>query len=138
MAFIRHALNAAILSLAPAHVARGVAPGTFADLMACDASALPVWEGASDATIFKDARVNHAFRAWHDATHRTGAHAFTLAGEIATAQDQKRAIALRYPSAPAWVYRLIDAEITDQALYFARTGAFPADQLHFTMERLGA
>lgn len=135
--FNRHAINSAILSLAPAHVARALAPASFSDLMRAHDAPLPVWDGASDQTIFRDARVNHAFRAWHDATHRAGHFDFTLAGEIATAKAQKVALGLRYPSAPAWAYRLIDAEVAGQAEYFAAHGRFPMDQEQFTLEAIG-
>ena len=126
-------LNQAIISLAPLHHARGIAPSTFADIMQAPGI---VWEGASDQTIFQGAKVNHAFRAWHDARHISGQHDFTLAGERATCEAQKRDVALLYPSAPAWVYRLLDAEIVEQGEYFVRMGAFPLDQVQFTMERL--
>lgn len=133
--FNRAALNRLVLALAPSHEARGIAPGTFPDLMR--AGPCIVWEGASDKTIFGDARVNHAFRAWHDSAHKAGQFDFTLAGEIATAGLQKAQVRLRYPSAPNWVYRLIDAEVTEQAIYYAAHGFFPLDQAAFVMERIG-
>lgn len=67
MPFIRE-LNIAILAMAPPFEARATAPATFREVMDCATSGrVVVWDGASDATIYGDARVNHAFRAWHDA-----------------------------------------------------------------------
>lgn len=133
----QRSLNQLVLSLAPAHEARAYAPSTFADLVQCQHSAtLPVWDGASNATIFRDAKVNHAFRAWHDATHIANYRAFDLAGEIQTCADQKAQVRLYYPSAPAWVYRLLDVEISEQAAHFVAHGEFPLDQLAFTLERI--
>lgn len=129
--------NNVILRLAPAFEARATAPSTLAGLMSLETgAALPVWEGASDCTIYGDARVNHAFRAWHDATHRAGAFGFTLEGERATREAQARAVLQLYPRAPkAWL-ALLRAEIDGQAEFFAANGFFPADQFAFVREAL--
>ena len=129
--------NRVILELAPAHDARAIAPATLADLLALDTgAALPVWDGASDRTPYGDARVNHAFRAWHDATHKAGGYGFTLEGERATCAAQARAVMLAYPRAPRLWLALLDAEINGQAAHFAAHGFFPADQTAFIKERL--
>lgn len=120
-------------SLAPSHVARSIAPGTFPDIMRAPGI---VWDGASDATIWNDARINHAFRAWHDACHIAGQHDFTLAGEIATCEAQKRDLLRFAPRAPAQALQLLDIEIVGQALYAQKHGHFPLDQRTFTLERL--
>ena len=120
-------------ALAPNYTARSIAPSTFPEIM--EAPGI-VWDGASDATIWGDAHTNHAFRAWHDACHIAGQFDFTLAGEIATCEAQKRALLRFAPRAPAWALRLLDAEITGQALHYAQHGAFPLDQRRFVLERL--
>jgi len=128
--------NRVILELAPRFEARSFAPSTLAELRQCDAerpsAGLIVWSGESARTIYADAHVNHAFRAWHDAEHVRGGFGFDLRGERATADAQARAVLRAYPSAPrAWL-ALLDAEINGQAEHFARFGAFPLDQVAFT------
>lgn len=135
----RLTFNNAVLRLAPVHVARGFAPSCYAELMnaATLGGPLPVWEGASDQTIFSDARVNHAFRAWHDATHVARGHGFTLDGEIATMRDQCAALRAAFPAAPQWAYDILRAEVQGQAEYFATHGTFPIDQITFTLNAAG-
>lgn len=126
------ALNSFILAHAPAHEARAVAPGTFSDLAAHAGEVLPVWEGASDQTIFGDPKINHAFRAWHDTTHKVHGFGFTLAGEIATCQAQCAEILSTLGGNAAPLAAVITAEVIGQAEYFAREGMFPVDQIGFT------
>ena len=130
--------NAVILRLAPAFTAAPKAPETFRQLMQARAEtrALLVWEGASEATVYGDARVNHAFRAWHDATHIAGGHGFTLEGERATYRDQWAAVLSLYPSAPDAWRALLHAEIIRQAEHYEAHGAFPTDQAAFIREAL--
>ena len=129
--------NRIALELAPRNfVARGDAPSTFAELMR--APSLVVSDTYSLATIYGDARVNHAFRAWHDATHRAGQYDFTLEGERATRQDQWAQILRRYPCAPAEWHHILYAEIDAQVEHATRTGEFPSDQATFVRTILGS
>ncbi len=137
-------LNRAILLLAPAFAARPEAPATLPELLQARSLSpvLPVWEGASDATIFADPRVNHAFRAWHDAAHALGngeAHpfAFTLAGEAAACEAQVRQLYTLFPSAPKRWATILRAEINAQGQYLADYGCFPEDQYAFTLAAIG-
>lgn len=130
--------NRVILEFAPLHVARIVAPGTLAELRQCAALGGPlvVWEGESARTVYGCARVNHAFRAWHDAEHVAGGYAFNLEGERAACEAQALAVLRRYPSAPRRWLALLRAEIIGQAEHFARFGAFPSDQIEFMRQTL--
>jgi hypothetical protein len=132
--------NTVILAMAPRFEARAVAPSSLAELVQCHAergpSGLIVWEGESTRTVYADAAVNHAFRAWHDAWHVAGRVGFDLEGERATCNAQKAAVLRAFPRAPLRWFALLDAEINGQAEYFARTGAFPADQVEFTADAL--
>ncbi len=128
-------LNQAILLLAPAHVAQPIAPATFADIMLAPAI-LPVWDGASLETIYQDAKVNHAFRAWHDSCHIAGNYAFTLEGERATCEHQIAQLLATFPSAPAWAINTIRAEVIGQTEFFSSTGAFPGNQAAFIADYL--
>ena len=136
-------LQSLILELAPRHEARARVPILSAGnrsehiAIAGDGSLL-IWEGASDATIYRDARVNHAFRAWHDAMHIAGNLGFTLADEIAACELQIRDARLRYPQIPSSVIALIRAEVIGQAQYFEAHGEFPLDQKQFIETYIGA
>lgn len=134
MRSIDPAFNACILALAPVHTARSVAPSTFLDLVRC--RDLIVWDGASDHSIYGDPRVNHAFRAWHDTCHLLGGHDFTLRGEHDAAELQIRQMLGLYPRAPKLWLGIIRAEVTGQAEFFARTGAFPVNQAAFVADYL--
>lgn len=131
-------LKRAVIRLAPNHTARDTAPGTWDELARYRGSVLPVWSGESDRTIWGDARVNHAFRAFHDSTHiRLGAD-FTLAGETAVIEAQISALYALYPSAPNWWARLLRIEGIDQVKEYQRAGAFPVDQVAFVTGRFGS
>ena len=121
--------NRLVLEMAPAFEAKAIAPSTFAELRS--SPRLIVWEGASDQTIYGDANVNHAFRAWHDSCHLIGGFDFTLAGERQAAELQIRQVLQRYPQAPRQWLDIIRAEVTAQAEYLEANGEFPADQLAF-------
>lgn len=122
-------LNRAIIALAPPFEARSTAPDTLAELIVLPR--MIVWDGASSDTIYGDARVNHAFRAWHDQCHIDGRFPLTLEGEVAACEFQIRDMLRRFPSAPARLARAIRAEVIGQAEYFAAHGMFPANQLSF-------
>lgn len=128
------AFDQAILALAPSFEARSVAPATFADLMTC--GRMIVWDGASGATIYGDAQVNFAFRAWHDFEHKAGRYGFMLAGETAACEAQIATLLRRFPSAPARWLRIIRAEVIGQAEHYAETGMFPMDQAAFVAAQL--
>lgn len=127
-------LNQVILALAPAFEARDDAPGTFDLLRHARAvrPILPVYDGASLHTIYRDPHVNHAFRAWHDDCHlREGGHDFSPAGEARACELQCRDILKFWPQAPAAWLKIIRAEVTGQVEYFERHGVFPVDQAAF-------
>lgn len=91
---------------------------------------MTVWDGASDRTIWRDARVNHAFRAWHDDCHLRVAAPFTLAGERRACEEQIRQLLAAYPGAHA-IARTIYVEVIGQAEHYATFGTFPEDQVAF-------
>lgn len=127
--------NQVVLAMAPRFEARPCAPETFVELHSAPGI---VWDGASERTIYGDERVNHAARAWHDHCHLLGRFDFTLEGERATAELQKRQIMLAYPRAPLRWLRLIDAEVIEQANHLAMTGSFVSDQVAFVRQYLEA
>lgn len=134
-------LQTLILELAPKHVAQARVPilsaGNRSEDIAVSSEGLLVWEGASDATIYCDPRVNHAFRAWHDACHIAGKLGFTLADERRACELQVLQARIRYPSIPRRVVELIQAEVIGQAEYFDAAGEFPRDQKAFIEAYIG-
>lgn len=64
------------------------APNKFSDLLQAWEESLskkqpfPIWNGASDSTIYTDAYVNYAFRFWHDYLHYTTGLEFIAHDEI--------------------------------------------------------
>lgn len=143
MRYLSRDLNRIVLEFAPAFIACGVVPefdpSTPADALRqlVTGDGLKVWAGASAGTIYGDARVNHAFRAWHDRCHLASGAAFTLEAEHVVCEYQVRELLTRYPGALD-VARLIRAEIIGQAEHYAAHGAFPVDQFAFFNSYAGA
>ncbi len=121
-------LNSKIVSLAPKHLAKDLAPDTYESL-ARHSGIMVVWSGGSDNTIYGDARVNHAFRAWHDALHIKLNVGFDLQGETRVALEQARILG------GPWA-EIIMAEVVGQAEYFAKHGEFPKNQVEFIVNYL--
>lgn len=128
-----HDLNRLVLSIAPLFDARPIAPATLGELMSIDGP-LVVWDGASDQTIYCDARVNYAFRSWHDAAHIAGRFPFTLEGERAACEFQIAQARAMFPRLPESLAAAIRAEVIGQTEYFAANGMFPANQAQFHSE----
>jgi len=137
-------LNAAILAMCLKHLPHGFhaspdAPNTYEELCADYAAKgrVTVWDGASDRTIYgagtAGARVNVAFRAWHDWRHLTMAADFTPQGEARTCYAQIGDLFDAYgvtDETLQWA-RIIQAEIIGQGRYLERNGDFPVDQMAF-------
>lgn len=131
------ALESAILALAPPHVATQTAPSNLPELLAAweryilDGTPLPVYDGACDRTIYSSARVNHAFRAWHDSIHVTLAAEFNAAGERAVSAAAVETLR-RWPGITQADLLAMHFEVVGQLEYAARHGGeFPVDQAAF-------
>jgi hypothetical protein len=123
-------LNRRIIALAPKFQASDYAPSTFEALKEQSTGSPVVWSGASDATIYGAASVNHAFRAWHDSLHLKLNAPFNMHGERIVALEQARLIGSDTYG------HLIIAEVIGQAEHYALTGQFPTDQKAFVIEYL--
>lgn len=123
-------LNQKIIKLAPKFQAKDFAPDSFEKLIANKTAGLVVWAGASDSTIYGDAKVNHAFRAWHDSLHLKLNAPFTLAGETLVALEQARLIGSDTYG------KIILGEVVGQAEYHTKHGKFPVDQMEFMINYL--
>lgn len=114
------------------HVA-DIAPNTLDEVNASMATGrLTVYAGNSDQTIFGDAKVNHAFRAWHDHAHWRGQYDFTQAGEYNTFLLQVIDMQELCPDFCELWFKLLDCEVNKQVEYYINTGQFVTDQLNFT------
>jgi hypothetical protein len=133
-------LNAAIIAIASDLFSGGFdvspnAPGTYKALKAhLDAGKrLVVHDGGCEGTIYGDAAVNHAFRAWHDFSHSKGEHDFSVEGECRVFDMQRRHLLYVYGDIPKW-RRWIDilrAEVIGQRLFYERHKRFVENQRGF-------
>jgi hypothetical protein len=104
-----------------------VAPNSALDLFT--GPSLVVWSGASEHTIFGDARVNWAFRALHDALHLKTGLGFSPEEEIELGRIQ----ANQYSGLMA---DLVYIEVAKQAEYYLKSGLFVTDQVLFDLSEL--
>ena len=100
---------------------------------------MPVWEGASEDTIWGCPGDNHAFRAWHDRAHVRCRGDFDAPGEVATLHVQEVELRdfCRRTGVPLDLQvaarRILQAEIRGQVAYQARHGVFPVRQKAFAL-----
>lgn len=127
---IDYTLNTKIFKLAPKFEAKDIAPNSFIDLKVNSLETLVVWSGASDQTIYGDAKVNWAFRAWHDALHLELNAPFTFEGEKLVALEQARLIGSDQ------LGNILMAEIVGQTEFYNKYGYFPVDQVKFIQDYL--
>ena len=116
------------------------APTSLDELNACIATRKRlIVDGAnSDNTIFADAEVNYAFRAWHDWCHWRYQLPFTLEGETRVALRQIDHIRSLYGKTDADAFaKVIWEEVVAQAEHYSITGEFPKDQRAFARHYLG-
>lgn len=133
-------LNATILSIAGNLFPEGFdvapdAPSTYRELKAhLDAGRrLVVYDGGSEGTIYVTPAVNHAFRAWHDFSHWTGGHDFSVRGECAVFAMQRQHLLDLYgdnKQTERWI-DILRAEVIGQRLYYERHKRFVEDQRGF-------
>jgi hypothetical protein len=105
------------------------APETFEALKAETARLgyIPVSTKASGRTIYGDARVNIAMRAWHDATHLANNLDFSPYHERLVAEKQCAEIHNIRDKALLW------ADTAGQVDYYAYHRSFPDDQRSFVL-----
>lgn len=105
------------------------APDTFETLTEHSSVSreLIIWPGGSKHAIYKDASVNYAFRAWHDALHLQLQAGFDLSGETRVAMEQARQCSSDIAAA------IMLTEVIGQAEYFKKYGEFPENQIDFVL-----
>lgn len=141
------AFNVAVKHMADRVLPRGYdvgadAPSTLEGLKAHynKIGRILVDSGNSDCTIFADAEVNYAFRAWHDSIHLMYGFPFTLEGEQDVCRIQQAQIKVVYGRTPdAFRFcQLIECEVVGQAVHFEMTGSYLDDQRAFARGYLEA
>lgn len=120
-------INNLILNSAPKHLVKDIAPNSFSELYS--SPSLVIWSGASEHTIFRDARVNWSFRALHDALHLKTGVGFSPDAEIYLGRLQ----ASKYSGLMS---DLVYIEVAGQAEHYLKTGRFILDQVEFTLNEL--
>ena len=125
-------LSALIVALAGTNwFASEVAPQTWDELRVHGvADRLPVWNGASETSIYGSDEVNWAYRAWHDRLHLVLGADFSPEGERAVALAHRAIVGRLLPECPE-AAEAIWADSEGQNLYFRRHGRFPDNQAAF-------
>lgn len=98
--------------------------------------ALPVWNGASDKTIYTSIGANFAFRFWHDVMHCVLNKGFDVSAEIAIGAIHVQEVQKEF-GAQSLEALLMYADTIGQSLYaLSHNGEFPADQLAWVSEQV--
>lgn len=84
-------------------------------------------------TIYPHARMNIAFRFWHDLLHVTYNKAFTLKDELSVAAMHTADIKAQF-GADSLEARIMDADTAGQSLYDSIHGGFPVRQDLFVID----
>ena len=134
------ALEAFIVAKAPRFIALPDAPSTLANLKAFAKAypgfPLPVSSAFSDGTIYSTARINFAFRAWHDSLHLQLNAEFDADGELLVARAHEQAVRDAIKAGSHGLTELdccaLFFEVWGQFRYSQEHGgAFPIDQAAF-------
>ena len=120
-------------------VAVSDAPNNYGELLQAAAGwqyalgdvTLPVWNGASDTSIYGSDTANHAFRYWHDMGHIAHHCSFTPEDETRLQYDHHLPIIADHFGIGSLEYGLYYADTVGQIEYVVENGRFPADQAAF-------
>lgn len=130
-------LNRAILALAPAHEVRDQAPKNWHEVReASTIERVIVWSGEAHHSIYGDARVNYAFRAWHDKCHLIGGFPFTIHGEERAVALQCEQLERAFPGAPKLWRHALEADVLGVVYLLHKAGVYVADQAAHVRELL--
>lgn len=127
--------------IAPPHVAVADAPDSYTKLMRQRGllymgQPLPVYNGGCDRTIYSNASVNYAFRAWHDKIHITHELDFSPAGEqgvLAVHLYQMGQYAREFHLVPD-DFSAVIADVLGQVMYYQKAKAFVDNQAGFVSD----
>jgi|SRR6516164_5453411 hypothetical protein len=97
---------------------------------------LPIWNGASDTTIYTSQEANYAFRFWHDVLHCISGLKFNTLDEIDLGLMQTENVKKRFGN-DSLEAKLMLADTVGQSTYAAlNNGEFPEDQMAFVLSFL--
>lgn len=139
-------VEAAVTAIAPDYRACSDAPDTWLALQTwysdtypgtyCDEMSIPVWDGASEQTIYSTPAGNYSFRAWHDTLHLLLHLPFEYEAEKQLG-DIHRATLQRF-GCSVGACAAIWFDTAGQTEYEAKYGEFPTDQRAFVEACLNA
>lgn len=117
------------------------APDTFEKLKAVYAQCakhrmhLPIYDGASENTIYTSPYHNHCFRFWHDIAHIQLDLDFSFEGEADVARYHCDRVAMMF-GMDSLEYKLMHIDTFGQLIYHDKTGKFVDNQLEFALNLL--
>ncbi len=132
-----------IVQHSPRHHVTPNAPSTWDELREWNDThivgvhSMPIWDGASDKTIWSTPAMNAAFRAWHDAIHLYHGLSFEFYDELEAARKQSGMV--RKEMGGLWADKaaaVVWAETAGQTIYYRKHGEFPVDQRAFVLKYL--
>lgn len=124
-----------VRSKAPRYVAVPDAPDTLAGIVAdhklygLNETAVRVWDGGSEFTIWGSAHNNYAFRAYHDSVHARCGYALDYQGEYLTALESD--LDARRANLNDEDRLVLFMEVVAQLEYEKKYGCFPLYQDEF-------
>jgi hypothetical protein len=97
---------------------------------------LPIWNGASDSTIYTSQEANYAFRFWHDCFHCAYSLEFDTRDEISLGLLQVNDVKNHFGN-DSLEAKLMLADTVGQSTYAAmNNGEFPENQIAFVLSFL--
>lgn len=92
----------------------------------------PVWDGASQDTVYGSPEANYAFRFLHDMTHVALGADTDMRGEMRVHLRLAGHLGIPQPEVSSTLDRRIYwVDTAGQSIYHQLTGRFPEDQVHF-------
>jgi hypothetical protein len=99
---------------------------------------MPVWDGASDSTVYTSAGANYAFRFWHDFLHYYKKLDFTTDAEVDIGIMQTKEVQ-KYFGMDSLEAKIMLADTVGQSLYaLENNGEFPDNQISYVWSLLKA
>lgn len=95
----------------------------------------PVFEGASDSSVYGSAAANHAFRFWHDYLHYAYDCTTGAADELKLDALHRAGVAAKFGERSLEA-RIIYADVAAQVAYYFNTGRFVQNQKGFVFAAL--
>lgn len=123
----------------PAFDVRDDAPDTDADMVRHynETGRLCIWAGASEGTVYGAPQHNWMYRAWHDWCHISSGVCNRRHGPLGCFEPSAERDVTAWQAGPVQstlFQRVVLADTGGQAIHFGMHGAFPEDQMRFTLD----